>query len=438
MRSLQWLGLPWDEGPDVGGPHAPYRQSERAEIYRTHAEMLLESGHAYRSFLDDETLSRIRAEQRDAGHAFHDVEGREMSAEESARRAEAGESFVVRLRTPLDGECRMQDLLRGPISKDWASIDDQILLKSDGFPTYHLANVVDDHAMEISHVIRGEEWISSLPKHVLLYQAFGWEPPVFCHLPLLRNPDKNKSKLSKRKNPTSIEYYRRAGVLPHALVNFLGMLGWSMPDGEEKFTVPQMMEKFRLEDVSLGGPVFDVAKLKWLNGRYLREDYDAAGLTQLLREWTYNDEMFERIAPLAQPRLETLSDWAALTTLFFSDDVDPNPDDLALKNHSESESAEVLQLVSWRLEGLRSWNADAIEDELKVVAEKLELKLRDVLAPLYVALSGQKASTPLYQSMEILGPDMSRIRVRRAIEKLGGLSAKKLKALEKRRVALFG
>lgn len=438
LESLSWLGIPWDEGPDVGGPHAPYRQSERTAIYQEHAARLIEQGHAYRSFLDTEEIERLRLEQREQGiQAFRDFAGRERSAEESRRRADAGEPHVIRMKVPDAGECLMKDFLRGEVRKDWASIDDQILIKSDGFPTYHLANVVDDHLMRISHVIRGEEWISSLPKHVKLYEYFGWEPPVFCHLPLLRNADKTKSKLSKRKNPTSINYYRRAGYLPQALRNFLALLGWSMPGGEEKFDLEAMIAAFRLEHITLGGPVFDVQKLRWLNARYIREDYDATALRRELETWALNAKMIESILPLAQPRLETLADWGHLTAFFFSDEVPFDPGDLKLKGRDDSELPEVLQMVVWRFEALPAFEAESIERTLVELAEKLDLKIRVLTSPLYVAVSGSRASTPLYQSMQILGSDIVRMRLRRAIESLGGLSSKKLKALEKKYATLF-
>jgi glutamyl-tRNA synthetase len=315
-------------------------------------------------------------------------------------------------------------------------VDDQILLKSDGFPTYHLANVVDDHLMGITHVIRGEEWISSLPKHLILYEAFGWEAPVFCHLPLLRNPD--KSKLSKRKNPTSIEYYRRAGYLPGALLNFLGMMGWVMPDGEEKFSLEQMCAHLDLEKISLGGPVFDVAKLRWLNGRYIREDHDAGGLLKALRDWALNEEYLARLAPLAQPRLETLSDWGLLTAPFFADEVPVDPDALKVRGKSPEEVVGILQLSIWRLEQERDFSAEALAALFQELAERLELKLRDLTLPFYVALSGRKAWTPLFDSMAALGPDLVRARLRRALEVLGGVSSRRRKQLEKDYVALFG
>ena len=437
LDALSWLGLAWDEGPDVGGPHAPYRQSERSEIYTEHAQRLVAEGHAYWSFLTREQLAAWREEQREKGfQGFRDAEGRAMSPGEAERRAAGGEPHVVRLKVPDEGECVMQDLLRGEIKKEWAQIDDQILMKSDGFPTYHLANVVDDHLMEISHVVRGEEWISSLPKHLLLYDAFGWDRPVFCHLPLLRNTD--KSKLSKRKNPTSIDYYRRAGFLPQALVNFLALLGWSMPDGEEKFTLHQMKEALRLEDVSLGGPVFDVEKLRWLNGRYIREDHGPAALRRELETWALGPERIEKILALAQPRLMTLADWGYLTAFFFTDEVRFDPEELKIKGMEPAEVAEILQLVTWRLEQQRAFTREALKMLFRDAAERLDVKLRDLTRPIYVALTGSSASTPLYQSMEILGPDLCRVRLRRAIDALGGISNKKQKTLDKRFTELFG
>ena len=437
LESIQWLGLQWDEGPDVGGPMGPYRQSERTEIYREHVHRLIEEGKAYRCFCTRERLDQMRATQG-ADLVGYDRFCRDLDPIESKRRAEGGESFVVRMKIPLDGQCRINDLLRGEILKDWTTVDDQIIMKSDNFPTYHLANVVDDHLMEISHVIRGEEWINSVPKHLKLYEYFGWEPPIFCHLPLLRNNDKNKSKLSKRKNPTSINYYRLAGFLPEAIRNFLGMMGWVMPNGEEKFTLQDMCENLQLEKISLGGPVFDVDKLRWLNGRYIREDYDEEGLRLELEKWALNRDRYARIIPLIQPRLETLSDWGYKTAAFFADEVPVNSEELKLKNKEPGELLEILQVSMWEMEKLREFSAENLELLFKDLAEKFEVKLRDLNLPFYIALSGSSVWTPLYDSMVVLGVDIVRMRLRRAMELLGGLSAKKLKKLEKRYVGIFG
>ena len=325
----------------------------------------------------------------------------------------------------------MRDYLRGEIRKEWELIDDQVILKSDGFPTYHLANVVDDHLMEITHVIRGEEWINSVPKHLLLYEYFGWQPPVFCHLPLLRNNDPAKSKLSKRKNPTSIHYYRQAGFLPEAMLNFMGLMGWPRGEGEEKFTLEEFVRNFRIENVSLGGPVFDIRKLRWLNGRYIRENYDAREVRALLEQWALGPERLERIIPLAQPRLETLSDWGYLTAFFFADAIPLDPDALQLKGKTKEELAAILQIAVWRMEQMRSFTAGGLEDLFRDLGGKFDIKLRDLTRPFYVAIAGVEASTPLFQSMEILGSDISRMRLRRAIGALGGISSRQARELEK-------
>src|SRR5450432_1506328 len=238
--ALHWVGLSWDEGPDIGGPHAPYRQSERADIYKAHADKLLASGGGYRCFCTAERLAKMRVAQEAAKKTGYDRLCRAIPKADADARAAAGETFVIRQAVPLDGAVAWKDELReNEQSRDVRDIDDQVLLKSDGLPTYHLANVVDDHLMEITHVVRAEEWMSSTPKHVILYQSFGWQPPKFLHMPLLRNAD--KSKISKRKHPVSINYYRDAGILPYALLNFLGTMGWSFGGDREKFTLAEMI-----------------------------------------------------------------------------------------------------------------------------------------------------------------------------------------------------
>ncbi|MCV6614296.1 MAG: glutamate--tRNA ligase, partial [Cellvibrionaceae bacterium] len=276
--SLRWLGLDWAEGPDVGGDYGPYRQSERGDIYAQYAQQLVDAGHAFHCYRTPEELDQLRSARREAG-GFAALKPSELKlpAEEVEKRKAAGMPYVVRMVVPEgEGPCPVEDMLRGTIELDWGQVDAQVLLKSDGMPTYHLANVVDDHLMKITHVLRGEEWINSAPKHKLLYDYFGWEMPQLCHLPLLRNPD--KSKLSKRKNPTSILYYERMGYLPEALLNYLGRMGWSMPDESEKFSLAQMMNNFDIQRVSLGGPIFDVEKLSWLNGLWIREDLNVSQL----------------------------------------------------------------------------------------------------------------------------------------------------------------
>lgn len=434
LDSLRWLGLSWDEGPDVGGPHGPYRQSERGAIYREHTDRLLASGHAFRCFCTSERLDALRAEQMANqqplgydGHCLH------LGADEVAARVAAGEPHVVRMKVPREGTCVIDDLLRGKIEIEWAQVDLQVLLKADGMPTYHLANVVDDHLMQITHVIRGEEWINSAPKHQLLYEYFGWQMPQLCHLPLLRNPD--KSKLSKRKNPTSILYYQRMGFLPEAMLNYLGRMGWSMPDEREKFTLADMLAEFDIRRVSLGGPIFDVEKLRWLNGTWIRENHTPEQLADRLHEWAFNRDYLLKILPLAQARIETLSDFAPLASFFVSGMPAISAQSFAAFTDTE-QLLRNLHFVQWRLEALQDWQRDNIFAALKELATQLDVKIKDFLAPLFIAISGSASSVSVIDAMAILGPDLSRARVRHAIDVLGGASKKQLKALEKSYAAL--
>jgi glutamyl-tRNA synthetase len=431
LESLRWLGLEWDEGPDVGGRCGPYRQSERMALYGDYARQLVEQGHAFVCYRTPEELDQLRESRRADGNgtALKPSDLR-LPAEVVARREAAGEPFVIRMMVPEEeGVCAVDDMLRGTIELDWSMVDAQVLLKSDGMPTYHLANVVDDHLMEITHVLRGEEWINSAPKHKLLYEYFGWEMPRLCHLPLLRNPD--KSKLSKRKNPTSILYYQRMGFLPEALLNYLGRMGWSMPDDSEKFSLAQMQAEFDLQRVSLGGPIFDIEKLSWLNGLWIREDLNEAQLAQRLVDWAYNEDSLRKVLPHAQRRMETLSDFAPLVAFLVSGTLPITEADFAGLKGEREDVVRQLQFALWRLEALRYWNRDAIWDELKVLAAAEGAKIRDFLAPLFVAIAGTDASISVVDSMELLGPDMSRARIRRAIEVLGGVSKKSMKRLEK-------
>ncbi|GHD31369.1 glutamate--tRNA ligase [Parahalioglobus pacificus] len=431
LDSLRWLGLEWDEGPDVGGEHGPYRQSERMELYGEYAMQLVEAGKAFLCYRTAQELDELRNARREAGNSTALKPADLMLPEdEVAKRAAAGEPYVIRMMVPdEEGSCAVDDLLRGTIELDWSMVDAQILLKSDGMPTYHLANVVDDHLMGITHVLRGEEWINSAPKHKLLYEYFGWDMPVLCHLPLLRNPD--KSKLSKRKNPTSILYYQRMGFLPEALLNYLGRMGWSMPDESEKFSLQQMLDNFDVQRVSLGGPIFDVEKLRWLNGLWIRDDLTEEQLAQRLVDWAYNPSMLSKVLPHAQKRMETLSDFAPLASFLVSGTL---PLTEASFDDVKAEREELLKWIQfslWKLEAQRQWERDLLWDDLKGLADALGVKVRDFLAPLFVAVAGTSASFSVVDSMEILGPDMSRARLRHALDVLGGVSKKAMKRLEK-------
>jgi glutamyl-tRNA synthetase len=433
--SLRWMGLDWDEGPDVGGEYGPYRQSERKSDYRQYAEQLIEKGHAFRCYRSPEELDELRIGLKEQGYnrALKPFD-LELPASEIEQRQAANAPYVIRMKVPLEGKVEVKDMLRGTMELDWAMVDAQILLKSDGMPTYHLANVVDDHLMKISHVLRGEEWINSAPKHQLLYDYFGWDMPELCHLPLLRNPD--KSKLSKRKNPTSINYYQRMGYLPEALVNYLGRMGWSMPDEREKFSLQDMLDNFDIQRVSLGGPIFDVEKLSWLNGMWIREDLSCEQLADRLHDWALNKDYLMQILPHAQPRMETLSDFSPLAAFFASGMIPINPQSFSTAKLQDDDLLQALQFALWRLEALRNWEREHIFTAMKSLADALGVKVKDFFAPLFIVIAGSTASISVIDSMAILGADMSRARIRHAIEVLGGVGKKKLKKLEKAYISL--
>jgi glutamyl-tRNA synthetase len=430
LSSLHWLGLHWDEGPDVGGDKGPYRQSERGAIYAKHAQILLDRGHAFECFCTPERLETLRKRQlAEKGKIGYDGHCLSLSPGEIEERKQKGEPFVVRMKIPTSGACVVRDLLRDPVSIEWQQVDMQVLVKADGMPTYHLANVVDDHLMEITHVLRGEEWITSAPKHLLLYQYFGWEPPVLCHMPLLRNPD--KSKLSKRKNPTSINYYRRMGFLPEALLNYLGMMGWTMPNGEEKFTLAEMAANFDVKRISLGGPVFDREKLSWLNGRYIREDLSPEQLAQRIAEWALNPQYTIPILRLVHERVEKLSDVLPKVAHFFTSPPKLSEASFEHKKLSLEDVRKILFFAGRRLDEMRSFRREELRAELEKLGDAMGFKIRELLFPLFVALSGQSVSTPLFETLEILGPDLSRTRLRDALEALGGVSKKQAEQLER-------
>ncbi|TBW48622.1 glutamate--tRNA ligase [Marinobacter halodurans] len=435
LNALRWLGLEWDEGPDVGGPHGPYRQSERSQDYRAYAEQLVEKGHAFYCFRTPEELDRIREERKAAGQNPGIKGDLELPAGEVRARLEASEPHVIRMKVPDEGVCVIDDMLRGKVEIDWGQVDCQILLKSDGMPTYHLANVVDDHLMGITHVLRGEEWINSAPKHKLLYEYFGWDMPVLCHLPLLRNPD--KSKLSKRKNPTSINFYERMGFLPEAVINYLGRMGWSMPDGREKFTLQEMIDHFDINRVSLGGPVFDVEKLRWLNGLWLREDLDENAFIERMQSWWFNREALEALVPHIRGRAEVLSDVAPMAAFMFSGMLNLKPEDFAHNKLEEGDVKRVLQFALWRLEAQRHWSKDNIFADVKGLAKAMGLKMGDFMFPIFVAIAGTPNSWSVMDSMALLGPDMTRSRLRHALQVLGGFSKKETKRVEKEYAALL-
>lgn len=422
LESLRWLGLSWDEGPDVGGDHGPYRQSERLSIYRDHLGTLLGSGRAYRCFCTRERLDALRKQQLEAkARLGYDGHCRDLDPAEAAARAEAGEAHVVRLRVPAEGHTVVKDELRGDVEFSHAEIDDQVLLKSDGFPTYHLANVVDDHLMGVTHVIRGEEWLSSTPKHVLLYQAFGWQEPQWIHLGLLRNAD--KSKLSKRKNPVSIIHYRELGFLPHTFLNFLATLGFSMGDDVERFSLQEMIDAFSWDKVSVGGPVFDQRKLESFSADDIRA-LSADEVLQQLGEHVLRPDRLRAMLGLAHERITTLDEFVPYVSFMFGGSVDyaavlPRA---AIKKRSYADSAKILATYIEEIEKdprARGFEAEPLEVFTREFCERHEWKAKELFTLLRIAVTGRTAAPPLFDTMAVVGKDRARMRIREFVVVLG-------------------
>ncbi|MGC8905042.1 glutamate--tRNA ligase [Thermus sp.] len=399
LAALKWLGLTYDEGPDVGGPHGPYRQSERLLLYQKHAEELLRRGWAYRAFETPEELERIRKEK-----GGYDGRARNLPPEEAEERARRGEPHVIRLKVPRPGTTEVKDELRGVVVYDNGEIPDVVLLKSDGYPTYHLANVVDDHLMGVTDVIRAEEWLVSTPIHVLLYRAFGWEVPRFFHMPLLRNPD--KTKISKRKSHTSLDWYKAEGFLPEALRNYLCLMGFSMPDGREIFTLEEFIAAFTWERVSLGGPVFDLEKLRWMNGKYLREVLSLEEVAERAKPFlkeaglSWESEAYlRRAVELMRPRFDTLKEFPEKARYLFAEDY-PFSEKARAKL---AEGLPLLRELKPLLERQEEWTEAALEALLRGFAEERGLKLGQVAQPLRAALTGSLETPGLFELMALLG-----------------------------------
>lgn len=413
-ESLHWAGLTEDESPLVGGPYAPYRQSERLEIYQQYAQQLIDGGHAYYCFCTADDLAQMRAEQQKQKlPPKYDGRCRNIDPADAQRRVDTGAQHVVRLKVPA-GETTWDDLVRGSITIDHAQIDEQVLIKSDGFPTYHMAVVIDDHLMGITHIIRGEEWISSTPKHMILYSLFGWEQPVFAHMPLLRNAD--HSKLSKRKNDVSIMSYRDQGYLPEALRNFLMLMGWSHPEGKEFISLEEFVKVFSFDRVQTTGPIFDVDKLRWMNGKYIREHLTEDELIERLQPFLPEDctqEMARKILPLVRERLVTLRDWEPLTTFFYRD-IQPSKE-LLLKKLESSEAAEYLSKTLEVLNDLSDWTVENLETNIRALQEQHDWHKSKFFMLLRVAVTGETATPPLFETMEVLGQEVVLKRLAQAL-----------------------
>jgi glutamyl-tRNA synthetase len=431
LSSLRWLGLDWDEGPEIGGPYGPYSQTQRLPLYQEYAQKLVASGDAYYCYCSPARLEAMRAEQRRTGSPLgYDRHCRELSAHERAEREAEGIVPVIRLKVPLEGETCFDDVIRGRICMQNSQMDDFVLLKSDGFPTYHLGVVVDDHMMEISHILRADEWIPSTPRHVIMYRAFGWKPPVYAHLPVILSPA-GKGKMSKRKlvAPDGREYdvmireFRAAGYLPEALVNFLALVGWSYDGKTELLTREQIIERFDLDHISKSPAKFSYDKLDWMNGMYIRQlavDDLAARLKPFLDEaGLHTDvETVQRITPLIRERLVRLSDAAAMTDLFFVDELHYDPHLLIQKGMTTEQTRQVLAESQQILSNALRFDEATIEPPLRAKAEEMGLKARQFFGTLRIATTGREVAPPLFGTLAILGQEKVLSRIARARELL--------------------
>jgi glutamyl-tRNA synthetase len=409
LRTMEWVGITFDEGPMQGGEYGPYTQSERTATYRKHADELIAKTKAYPCFCTAERLDEVRKQMQAQGlPPMYDRHCRNLSADEVKAKMDAGIPHVVRLRVPLGETITFNDLVRGDVSFDSKTIDDQVLLKSDGFPTYHLANVVDDYLMKISHVIRGEEWLSSTPKHVLLYRAFGWEDamPKFAHLPLLLNPD--RSKLSKRQGDVAVEDFREKGYLPDALVNFVALLGWNPSATEEIYSMDELIKSFDLEHVNKGGAVFGKEKLDWMNSEYIRKKTPDELLVVVkpiadARGYTVSDDYLKRVIHLMQERAHTIPDFVDFSSYFFK-----APTEFEEKSRVKNWTADAKDRLRDILPAFRSlaeWKHDLIETVVRSYAESNSLSAGKLIHPLRLAVSGVGMGPGLFEMLEVIGQD---------------------------------
>lgn len=433
LDALTWLGLTWDEGPNPDsaediGPFAPYTQSARLEHYHQIATGLLSRGLAYRCYCTPERLAQMREEQRTGGlEVGYDLRCRTLSDKELRHLSQASVSHVIRFKVPSTGITTVNDLIRGHVAWENKLLDDFVILKSDGFPTYHLGVVTDDHLMKISHVLRAEEWLPSTPKHLLLYAAMDWTPPHFGHLPMLLGPD--RSKLSKRHGATSTLAYRELGFLPEATLNFLALLGWSLDDQSEVITRETIVSMFSLERVNRSPAIFNIDKLSWMNGIYIRklsvggladrllpflEQPEAdGGLPDKIRRPIDRDYLM-LITPLIQERLKTLAEGPVWVSFFLEDEVNHDPAILVQKGMDLNHTKEILETTLTRLEALSSWDPFVLEDTLRSLADELDLKPGILFGTLRAAVTGRIATPPLFQTLSVLGRDRSLDRLKAA------------------------
>lgn len=410
---LRWLGLDWDEGPDVGGHYGPYIQSERLDIYHKYIEELLSNGHVYRCYCSPERLERIRQEKLAHGESpGYDRHCRNLSDGERSAFEHQGVTPVIRLKMPLEGQITFEDVIRGSISFDAEGLEDIILMKSDGFPTYHLANVVDDHLMEVTHIMRGDEWISSVPTHLVMYDAFRWEPPIFAHLPMILDPS-GEGKLSKRKSSgqmTEIREFRAAGYLPEALFNFFAHLGWAYSGEQDIFTREQAIERFDIQGIRAAPAAFAYDKLEWMNGVYIRQlsvDELANRLTTFLRNRGYDVDpgFMRRAVPLIQERIHTLGEAIDWIDFFFEEEVHPDPAELPGKRMDIAQTADALTDAHEALADVEPFDRQHVEEALRAKANDLGLKAGQFFTPIRIAVTGKRVAPPLFGTLELVGKE---------------------------------
>jgi glutamyl-tRNA synthetase len=436
--TFSWLGLRWDEGPDIGGPFAPYTQSSRSALYKKYADELISKGRAYYCFCTSERIEKVRQERSDAKASAatnlsgYDRHCRDIPPEEASARAAAGEAHTIRLKIPLGETTRFNDYLLGGI--EWKNDDvnpDPVLLKSDGFPTYHLANVVDDHLMEISHVMRAQEWLASTPLHVIMYRSFGWEPPEYCHLPMVMGQDGKK--LSKRHGATSIGEFRRQGYLPEALINYVALLGASYEEGRDLFSLQELENLFSIDKLNKAPAIFDYKKLEWFNGQYIRmksdEELSALCLPSAVEAGLFGaagaeptaeqKSIFIAAMPLIRERLTYTHEAAGKIAYLFAPPALPCVEEFIPKKGDLAETVRLLRLARDMVQPLANAADDAAaEAYIKEQAEKNAVKLGDLMMPLRVAITGSRVSPPLFGSLRILGAQQSLARVEKALKKL--------------------
>jgi glutamyl-tRNA synthetase len=433
MTSLRWLGIEWDEGSGVGGDYGPYFQSERLELYHQYAEQLIAAGKAYPCYCSGERLQELRQTQEKAKEKVgYDRHCRDLTPAERAKLEAGGVKKVIRFKTPLEGQTIVKDRIRGEMSFANNTLEDLVLIKSDGFPTYHFANVVDDRLMGITHVLRGDEWIASTPIHVLLYQAFGWEPPEFAHLSIFLAPD-GKGKLSKRHGATSVKEYREQGYLPEALFNCLLFLGWNPGTEQELFSKEEAVAQFNLERVNASPVRFSFEKLLWFNGVYLRsltaEDLAGRCLPFLQKVGLLPDPCPpERMAylvtlmPLVRERLKLLTDVPEWTGFFLKEELEvPPPEALVPKKLDQAQTIRVLEAILTALNPApERFAVSDLEPVLHALPEQLGLKMGEVFMPLRVAVSGRTATPGMYEMLAALGKTRVLERIEKALAVLRG------------------